>query len=137
MIDAPEHAVAFLKERVRPVQRSDPATVARLITQLDSDTYADREKAQIALEKMGEGPAHLFKQSLEGKINVELRRRLEALLRQCDKTSIAGLRHHRAVATLEWIGTGDARALMRTLADGAPGAHVTVEAHAALQRLQR
>lgn len=137
MIDAPEHAVALLKERVQPVQRSDPATVAKLITQLDSDTYAEREKAQIALEKMGEGAAHLFKQSLEGKINVELRRRLEALLRQCDKTSIAGLRHHRAVATLEWIATGDARVLLRTLADGAPDAHVTVEAHAALKRLQR
>jgi hypothetical protein len=55
LIDAPEHPVALL-ERVRPVQRSDPGTVARLITQLDSDTYAEREKAQVALEKMVKAP---------------------------------------------------------------------------------
>jgi hypothetical protein len=110
--------------------------VAKLIVQLDSDTYAERVKAQTALEKMGEGAAHIIMQALEGKVSLELRRRLEALLRKCDATSTLGMQHHRAVATLEWIGTPAARALLQTLADGAPGARLTGEAQAALRRLQ-
>ncbi len=51
---------------------------------------------------------------------LEVRRRLETLLHQCDATSPAVLRHQRAVATLEWIRTPAARALLRTLAGGAP-----------------
>src|SRR2546423_942990 len=66
MIDTPEYAVALLKERVQPVQHSDPDTVAKLIVQLDSKNFAEREKAQTALEKMGEGAAHLIVRALEG-----------------------------------------------------------------------
>jgi WD40 repeat protein len=135
MIVAPEPAVALLKERVEPVRSADPETVARLIVQLDSDTFAERAKAQAALEKMGEGAAHLLQKAREGNANLELGRRLEALLRRCEATSTMGLRHHRAIATLEWIATPNARALLQTLAEGTPGARLTIEAQAALKRM--
>jgi hypothetical protein len=45
------------------------------------------------------------------------------------------MQHHRAVVALERVGTPDARALLRTLADGAPLARLTLEARAALERL--
>jgi WD40 repeat protein len=133
MIDAPDDAVALLKQRVRPVCPSDRETVAKLIVQLDSRKYTERVSAQTALEKMGEGAAHLIARALEKKVNLELRRRLEALLRKC---SALGLREHRAIATLEWIGTPAARAVLRTLAAGARDARLTVEARAALKRLE-
>jgi WD40 repeat protein len=136
MLDTPEQAVTLLKERVQPVQRADPDIVAKLIVQLDSDTFAERMKAQEALEKMGEGATHLLKQALERKVSLELSRRLETILSNCDAISPLGLRHHRAVATLEWIDTPAARALLQTLADGAPAARLTVEAQAALKRLK-
>jgi WD40 repeat protein len=137
MVDAPEHAIALLKARVRPIQRGDPATVAKLIGQLDSETFAEREKAEQALEKMGEGAAHLLKKALQGNVNLELRRRIERLLNRCSESSALGMQHHRAVVALEWIGTPAARALLRNLADGAPGARLTMEARTALERLQR
>jgi WD40 repeat protein len=136
MLGSPEHAAALLKERVQPVRPGDPDTVAGLIARLDSGKYAERVKAQAALEKMGEGAAHLLSRALQGKVSLELRRRLEELLRKCEATSPRGLQCHRAVATLEWIGTPAARALLRTLAEGAPRARLTVEARAALKRLQ-
>ena len=137
MMDTPEHAVAFLKERVQPVRLSDPDTVAKLIVQLDSKAFTERMKAQTALEKMGEGAAHfIVKHAQEGKISEEMRRRLAAVLRKCEATSILGMQHHRAVATLEWIGTPAACTLLRTLAGGAPRARLTVEAHTALKRLK-
>jgi WD40 repeat protein len=135
MIDSPKNAIALLKERVRPIRASGPDTVARLITQLDSDRFDEREKAQQALEQMGEGTAHHLEKALHAKVDVELHRRLQRLLKKCNETSIAAVQHHRAVAALEWIATPAARDLLRTLADGAPGARLTREARAALQRL--
>jgi hypothetical protein len=136
MIRVPEHAVSFVKGRVRPVESSDPDTVAKLIGQLDNDSFAEREKAQNALQKMGEGAAPLITKALEGDVTVESRRRMERVLGNCDATSVLGMQHHRTVAVLEWIGTPGARDLLRKLADGAPHARLTTEARAALKRLQ-
>jgi WD40 repeat protein len=136
MLDAPDSAVVLLKERVQPVQAPDADTVARLVVLLDSNKFTEREKARMALEKMGEGAAHLVRQTLAGKISEELRRRLEELLRKWDATSVASLRQHRAVATLEWIDTPASRAVLQALAEGAPEARLTVEARAALKRLR-
>jgi hypothetical protein len=134
MLDAPEPAVALLKERLRPVKLADPDAVTKLLARLDSTTYAEREKARSALEKMGEGAAHLLQKALEGDVSLESRRRLEALLKKCDATSALALRDHRAVALLEWVGTPAARELLRMLAEGAPAARLTAEARAALRR---
>jgi hypothetical protein len=84
---------------------------------------------------MGEGVAHLLVKSLEGKIGLEMCRRLTDLLSKCEETSTLDMQHHRAVATLEWIAHPPP-ALLRTLADGAPRARLTIEALAAWKRLQ-
>jgi WD40 repeat protein len=136
MLDAPDHAVTFLKECVPPVQPPDAAAVAKLIGVLDSDKFAERDKARIALEKLGDAAAHLLQEALAGKTTEEMRRRLKVLLAKCEVTSMASLRQHRAVATLEWIATPAARAVLQALADGAPSARLTAEARAALKRLQ-
>jgi hypothetical protein len=136
MVEHPDHAVTMLNQRMEPVKTSDPATVAKLIGQLDSKTYAERAKAQTALEKLGDGAAQLLTEAKAAIANLEMRLRLEELLRKASATSNVSLQQHRAVAALEWIGTPGARALLRKLADGAPGARLTVEASAALKRLQ-
>jgi WD40 repeat protein len=135
LVDASDHAVALLKERIQPVLAQDAGTVAKLIALLDSAKFAERNQAQAALEKMGEGAVGTIKVALAGKITEETRRRLEELLRKCAVTTPTSLRHHRAIAALEWIGTPAARTLLQALADGAPDARLTVEARAALKRL--
>jgi WD40 repeat protein len=137
MTAAPEHATTLLKERVRPVRLGDSDAVARLLVQLNSEAFTEREKAERALEKMGEGIAHLLPKAIRGKVDLEFRRRVQRLLKKCNATSTLGMQHHRAVATLEWIGSPAAHALLRALADGAPGARLTIEARAALKRLPR
>ena len=74
--------------------------------------------------------------ALEEKPNLEVRRRLEELLSKSEEVTPKSLQQHRAIATLEWIGTADAVALLRTLAEGAPRARPTIEARAALKRLK-
>jgi WD40 repeat protein len=136
LVAAPDHATKFLGERIRPVQAGDPDTVARLIARLNDDEFAEREKAERALEKMGEGVAHLFAKAVKGKIDLELRRRLDRLLERCGPSPADARRHDRALLALEWIDTPAARSLLRKWADGAPGARLTLEARAALKRLE-
>jgi WD40 repeat protein len=136
MVDAPSQSVALLRERVKPIASSDAKTVEKLIAQLDSEKYEERTGAHKRLEQMGEGAAQAFAKALERDIpSLELRRSLEELLRRCDENTTQRTQQCRAVAVLEWIATSDALALLRTLADGAPRARVTVEARAALKRL--
>ena len=120
-----------------PVRLAEEGAVAKLVSRLDSDSFAEREEAQQALEKMGEGAEHLLVKALGGNVSAESHRRIEDVLHKCEEFSPLGMRHHRAVATLEWIGTPDARVLLRALADGTPRARLTVEARAALRRLER
>jgi WD40 repeat protein len=135
MTDVPEEAVALLRERVRPIRRADAATVARLIPQLDSDSFAEREKAQKSLENMEEGAESLLAKALQGKLSAEARRRLNEIMAKCKDTSADNLRHYRAITALEWVGTPAAREVLRTLAEGAPEARRTMDARAALKRL--
>lgn len=137
MIETPANALNFLKERIKPVERSDPKLVGELIKHLDSEKYPERVKAQSALEKMGEGPKHLIKKAMEGEVRLELRRRLEAVLAKCDATSPLILRQMRTVSLLEWIDTPASRELLQSFAGGAPDARLTLEAQAALRRLKR
>jgi WD40 repeat protein len=136
MVDAPEQAVALLKERVQPIRPADPSAVAKLLAQLDSNKFAERKDAESALEQMSEGAAPFMATALEGKVSLEARRRLEELQRKCDAASPRSLREQRAIAALEWIATPAARELLRSLAGGPPRARLTVAAQAALQRLQ-
>jgi hypothetical protein len=136
MVAAPEHAVTLLKERVRPVTSSDPGAVAKLIARLDDAEFAEREKAQKALEDMGEGAAHLLIKARKGDVTPETQGRLAEILGKCEATSRRSLRQQRAIAALEWIDTPASRAVLRTLAGGAPRARVTIGAQAALKRLR-
>ena len=110
MLEAPDQAVALLKERLRPAQPQDADKVAKLMVLLDSAKFAERDQARAALEKMGESTVGTIKATLAGKIPLEMRRRLESLLSKGEATSPISLRQHRAVALLEWIGTPTARA---------------------------
>jgi hypothetical protein len=78
---------------------------------------------------------------LEGQASPEVRRPLEALVRQqADKAwdfSADKLRTLRALEVLELAGTPEARQLLTELAKGLPSAWQTREAQAALDRLQQ
>jgi HEAT repeat protein len=132
---AAEHSMKLFKERVKPVKTPDDKVVAKLIAQLDSEEYAERETAQTALRRLGDCAAHYFKKALEGEISLEAQRRLKELLDDCNDNSSVALQNHRAIAVIEWIGTPEAHKLLRTLADGDAQARLTIEARAALKRL--
>jgi RNA polymerase sigma factor (sigma-70 family) len=133
---APGPAVALVKEKLRPAQADDDPRIERLIAGLDSDPFAVREKAAADLEGLGDGAEPTLRNALAGDPSPEARRRIEHLLGKLE-TSPRVLQERRAVETLEHIATSEAGQVLQALARGAPGARLTQEAKASLDRLNR
>jgi RNA polymerase sigma factor (sigma-70 family) len=134
---APEQAVPFLAERVRPAAAPNAKRVARLLADLDDERFGVREQASRELEALRglAGPA--LREALAGRPSAEARRRLEELLAKLDTAAPTPeeVRAVRVVEVLEHAGTGAARRLLTDLAGGAAGARLTREATAARLRL--
>jgi WD40 repeat protein len=138
LVADPEAAIALLRERLRPVKRPEPGRVARLLATLDSERFEERERAGREMEAIGEAAAPELRRTLTRKPSLEVRRRVEALLERLDgPPSPEQLSVLRSLEVLEQIGTAEARDVLRTLADGAPGARATEEAKASLKRAGR
>jgi RNA polymerase sigma factor (sigma-70 family) len=137
---APQQAVPFLRERLRPVApltAADRARFDRLLADLDSDAFTAREKAAAELEERGAAVEPLLHRALAGGPAPEVRRRLEKLVGNLDAQSPNRLRELRAVEALEYAGWAEAKRLLAELAGGAPEAWLTREAQASLERLER
>jgi RNA polymerase sigma factor (sigma-70 family) len=136
---SPRDSVPFLAKHLRPAVLPDNEQLARWIADLDSAAFTDRENATRELERQAELAEPLLRKALSGDPSPEVRRRIETLLSKLQRpVKPAGvLRSLRAIEVLEHIATPEARVLLRKLAGGAPEAHLTREAKAALERLHR
>jgi hypothetical protein len=134
---ADREVVPFLRKHVKAVPPSDDKRLGQLITDLDNDEFAVRERAQRELERMGEEAVPALRKALAGKPALEVRRRIESILKKPRTLSPEMLQVVRAVEVLENIGTPEARELLKSLADGVPEAVLTQEAKASLERLAR
>jgi HEAT repeat protein len=131
--------VPLLQERLRPIVRPNPDQVARLISDLDSATFAVREKAADELEKMEELAAPHLRKALASEPSPEVRRRAKELLDRIEEEVFSpnALRGWRALEVLERIDVPEARRLLEALAKGAPEAWLTRGAMETLDRLER
>jgi hypothetical protein len=70
-------------------------------------------------------------------LSLESRRHLEQILDTISNNSPdpGAVRMTRAVMILEWVGSPEAQAILKVLGRGAPGARMTEEAEASLNRL--
>jgi RNA polymerase sigma factor (sigma-70 family) len=130
---AGDQGVPLLRERLaRSVPVRDP--IAKLIADLDDDSFAVRERASAELEKIGAAAIPALLRALEAKPSPEVKRRIEALLVNPAPSTVAPerLAALRAVEALELIGTPEARAALEAAAKGTPGAPATEAALEAL-----
>jgi hypothetical protein len=137
LMRAPEPAVAFLRQRLRPAVL-DPRRLGGLLRRLEDDRFDEREKATAELEELGEAVAPTLRRALASAVP-ESRKRLGRILEKMDGAapSAERLRTGRAIEGLERIGSAAAREVLKALAGGAPDAPVTQEARTALERLAR
>jgi hypothetical protein len=117
----------------------DERGIARLVRDLDSDDFVTRENAAKQLDRLGQQAVPALRQALSGSPSLEARRRAEGLLEKWQPLVLKGdgLRLVRAVELLELANTAKARQVLRTLAEGDPGARQTRDARASLERLDK
>jgi WD40 repeat protein len=131
-------SIAFLREHLHPAQPVDSARLRQLVRELDSREFKVRENATRQLSEAGQRAAWALNEALEKKPSLEVRRRLEDLLRRTFGPIQVPemLRNLRAIAVLEQIGTQEACELLERVAHGTPHVLETAEAASALERLK-
>lgn len=133
-----DDAVAFLRKRLSPVKGPDPAHVQHLVRELGNEDFLERQAAIAELERLAEDIRPALRKALAANPPLETRRRLEQLLsRPAAIGSGDRLRGVRAIEVLERIATPEAQQVLKALADGTPGARLTQDATAALNRLAK
>jgi hypothetical protein len=134
----PGEGMALLRRHVRAALWPDPQAVRKLIGQLDSDQFEVRERAANRLRDLDQTAIPLLKEALKTSASLETRHRLERLLAEAEErqNSPQRLRDLRAIHCLTAIGTGPARQLLQTLAEGAPEALLTQQAREELEWFQ-
>ncbi len=139
LVADPERSVPFLSKHLQPVPPPDQAQLKKLIKDLDSPRFQDRERAMTQLERMGALAKDRLLKALNEKPSLETRRRLEKLLDKLSTFTLSGeeLRTWRALEVLELIGNAAARQVLQRMAKGAPSVWQTEEARAALDRLSK
>jgi len=134
----PRQAVGLLRVRLKPAPPINSERIVRLVADLENDRFDARKFATLSLEKLSELAEPALRKRLADSPPLEVRQRIEHLL---DKlagplTDPERLRAHRSLEILEHIGTPEAKAVLQTLARGAPEARLTLEAKETLERLK-
>ncbi len=130
-------ALAFLREQVRESLKVGGPPIARLIRQLDNDSFEEREKASEELEKLGKEAEDSMRKALADNPPVEVKVRLERLLENIKPGAVAPsrLRWTRTVEVLEKMGTRAANELLHQAAKSTAGGFLPDAAREAVRRL--
>jgi hypothetical protein len=136
---APKQAVALFRKQVVPVSKERQEQLEMRIAELDDEDFSRRDRAMKQLQGIAFEFAPLLEARHKSAAPGEVRNRLAFILRQmsAEKSPESLLRERRVVALLEQLGTPEARQLLTTLADGAQGARLTVDARDALGRMAK
>jgi WD40 repeat protein len=128
---------AFVLEKLRALDKHDPRAVRQLVADLDSGSYAVRDKAHHALAALGDNAGPYLREVLGNKPTLEMRRRAELLVQKLNPPTPTPrqLLALRAMEVLERCPTPEVRQWLEGLARGAPGSWLTREAGLALERL--
>jgi hypothetical protein len=131
---APAQSLTFLKVQLQPRPPARADQVAKMLADLESERFAVRQKAVQALSDLGESAEAALRKTLDGNVTLEVRQRVEQILKNRQKDV---LRKVRAIEALEQIGNTEARDVLLALANGTPNPRIADAASAALQRLTK
>jgi WD40 repeat protein len=129
----------FLLTQLQALGKHDPKRVRQLIADLDTSTYAVRDKAARELADLEDIAGPYLRQALENKPTLEQRRRIELLVKKLNPPTPTPRQMLvlRALEVLEGNPTPEVRQRLEELARGAAGSWLTREAGLALERLRK
>lgn len=131
-------AVPFLKEHLlRPA--GDAKRTRELLTTLEHEDPAERDKAAAELEQIGEEKI-LRDSTVQQTLSLDARTRLASVIKKLESPlqySGTALRENRAIGILARLGTPEAHAALEEIARKAAESRRSREARAALDRARR
>jgi hypothetical protein len=133
---APDATLALLRTQLKPAVPADAAKVREWIRQLNESQF-ERRMAEHELERFSDQVEEELLAALKSTQFHEAQVAIRRLLHGVEAPTVERLRAIRAIEILECIATPAARELLKALAAGAPGAHLTEAAAAASKRLER
>ena len=135
----PKQAVALLQQKLKPATAPKTGKIATLMKQLNAESYRVRIRAYLTLKNMGARAEPALATALRSSPSTEVRQRALRLLKRLRNRGKypKEIQLYRALELLEHIGSDEAKAVLKRMAQGAPGMFATDEATAALQRLQK
>jgi WD40 repeat protein len=138
LVAAGDQAVRFLDKRLKPAPEQEGQRIGQWIADLDSADFAVRQKATLALEKLGKTAKVSLESAPLDTFSLEARRRVEQLLVKLAKAvpSPEEMQQLRAVAALEHVGTDLARQVLQRLMKGRPDALLTQDVRDSLERIR-
>jgi hypothetical protein len=136
LVRGPAPTLAVLGERLRPIRAPDSKQLQKLIAELDSGMFKERDSASRELAVIGEMALPSLRAALKNPASVEQRERIEKLIATLQDTVNveAYLREVRALEVLERIGTAEAKKIVENMASGSTSALPTREAKLVLSR---
>lgn len=138
LVARPTDAVTFIEKNLPPAKPLPAAAdIKKLIAALDAPAFRDRETASRALINLGREAEPLARDALKAERSGESDQRLQEVLKVVSKPGATPeeIRSARAVEVLERVGTTEAIAVLRRLADGTSGRPLTDDARGAVNRL--
>jgi WD40 repeat protein len=135
LVSTPKQALPILKSYLKPVA-DDPREAMRWIEQLEDDSFEVRKKAAAELEKFGGSAVSALRHKLAEQPSPEVRRQIERLLEKAEAVE-RNAHRDRMLAVLEYTGTPEAQAILKSLASGSAESPVTQDAKKCLERLAK
>ena len=107
---APRQTLAFLRQRL-PKSPAEPESgqLAGLIAALDSDQFAERQKAAEKLEELGVVAVPALRKALDARPALEMRQRLQELLETESTLTAEELRWLRTIQVLELMDRAESQ----------------------------
>ena len=138
MVDTPAESLTWLRKTLKPVSVSQDG-LQKLVADLEHPRFAVRESAMRELAALGTLAEATLRKNLQADPPLESSTRIEKLLVgiQSTRAQPNQLRAIRAVEVLERMGSREAADFLRELAEGSPGAYLTIHAKKARERLRR
>jgi WD40 repeat protein len=135
---APEQSAHFLPKRLHRLPQVRELRIVRLITDLGSARFKVRQQADRELQKLTDRAEPALRRTLQGRPELEVRRRVERLLAKLEPAGPypGYVQALRALEVLERLGTPEARRALESLVRQPPDPRLVEEAKAALQRVK-
>src|SRR5262249_11151191 len=139
LVSSPGQAVPYLGKQLQAAESPDRKRIEQLVRELGDDRFQIRERAVKELAALGNAAVPALEDALLDSPSLELKRRLTTLLERFEGATLSGesLRWVRAVESLEYSATPEARELLESVAANAPQMRLVHEAKAALGRLSK